>query len=61
MVNCIAVRPGRVLMQAGASPRTAETLDRLGIEIVPVEYEGVFQGGGGIHCSTSPLIRDPVA
>ena len=61
VVNCIAVRPGRVLMQAGASPRTADALDRLGIAIVPVEYEGVFQGGGGIHCSTSPLIRDPVA
>lgn len=60
LVNCLAVRPGRVLMQAGASPRTADTLDKLGIEIVPVEYDGVFQGGGGIHCSTSPLIRDPI-
>ncbi|MEQ8397425.1 arginine deiminase family protein [Thalassobaculum sp.] len=60
IVNCIAVKPGRVLMQAGAAPRTAETLDKLGIEIVPVEYERVYEGGGGIHCSTSPLIRDSI-
>jgi N-dimethylarginine dimethylaminohydrolase len=60
VVNCLAVKPGRVLMQAGASPRTADTLDKLGIEIVPIAYDKVFQGGGGIHCSTSPLIRDPI-
>jgi N-dimethylarginine dimethylaminohydrolase len=59
-VNCLAVAPGRVIMQPGLSPRTAETLDKLGIVIVPVEYEKVFLGGGGIHCSTSPLARDPV-
>lgn len=59
-LNCIAVRPGRVVMQAGLSPRTADRLDKLGIEVVPVEYERVYQGGGGIHCSTSPLIRDSI-
>ncbi|MCR9255317.1 MAG: arginine deiminase family protein [Alphaproteobacteria bacterium] len=61
VVNCLAVRPGRVLMQAGLSPRTAEILDKLGIEIVPIEYEKIMQGGGGIHCSTSPLVRDPIS
>ncbi|MCR9072513.1 MAG: arginine deiminase-related protein [Alphaproteobacteria bacterium] len=60
VVNCIAVKPGRVIMEAGASPHTADALDKLGIEIVPVKYDKVFQGGGGIHCSTSPLIRDSV-
>ncbi|MEO0818796.1 MAG: arginine deiminase-related protein [Pseudomonadota bacterium] len=59
-LNCLAVRPGRVIMQAGLSPRTADRLDRLGIEIVPVDYDLVYEGGGGIHCSTSPLIRDPL-
>ena len=48
------------VMQPGLSPRTAETLDKLGVTIVPVEYEKVFLGGGGIHCSASPLVRDPV-
>jgi len=59
-VNCLALRPGRVLMQAGLSPRTADTLDKLGIEIVPIDYDKLFLGGGGIHCSTAPLVREPV-
>lgn len=59
-LNCLAVRPGRVIMQPGLSPRTADRLDALGVEIVPVDYDLVFEGGGGIHCSTCPLIRDPL-
>ncbi len=60
VLNCLAVRPGRVIMQAGACQRTADQLDKMGIEIVPVPYAKVFEGGGGIHCSTSPLQRDPI-
>ena len=59
-VNCIAVKPGRLIMEAGLSPRTAETLDKLGIEIIDVKYDKIWLGGGGIHCSTSPLIRDSI-
>lgn len=60
VVNCLAVRPGRVIMQDGLSPRTAETLDKLGIEVLPIDYGKLMLGGGGIHCSTSPLLRDPI-
>ncbi len=60
VVNCLAVRPGRVVMQDGRSPRTAETMDKMGIEVLPIEYGKVMLGGGGIHCSTSPLVRDPI-
>jgi N-dimethylarginine dimethylaminohydrolase len=60
LVNCLAIRPGRVVMQDGLSPRTAETLDKMGIEILPIDYSKLMLGGGGIHCSTSPLIRDPI-
>jgi N-dimethylarginine dimethylaminohydrolase len=57
-VNCLAVRPGRVLMNEDVSPRTMDRLASLGIEVVPVPYDKVCLGGGGIHCSTSPLVRD---
>ncbi len=60
VVNCIAVRPGRVIMQTGLSPRTADELDKLGIEILSVDYSRVYLGGGGVHCSTAPLIRESV-
>ncbi len=59
-VNCLAVAPGRVLMAEGLSNYTADALDKLGVEIVLVPYDKVYSGGGGIHCSTAPLIRDPV-
>ncbi|MFM7609150.1 MAG: arginine deiminase family protein [Alphaproteobacteria bacterium] len=40
--------------------RTQEALDKAGISIRLIAYEKVSLGGGGIHCSTAPLIRDPV-
>ena len=58
-VNCLAVRPGRVIMSE-TSPRTLERLDRAGIEVIPIEFEAVYRNGGGIHCSTAPLVRDPL-
>jgi N-dimethylarginine dimethylaminohydrolase len=59
-INCLAVSPGRVLMADAVSPRTAEALDQAGISVRIVPYSAVYQGGGGIHCSTAPLIRDPI-
>ena len=58
-INCLAVRPGRILI----SEASGHTLDRLasaGIEVIPLEFDAVYRGGGGIHCSTAPLARDPV-
>lgn len=59
-INCLAVAPGRVLMADQVSPRTAEALDRVGISVRIVPYSAVYQGGGGIHCSTAPLVREPI-
>ena len=56
-VNCLAVSPGRVIMPAHTE-RSAEKLTKAGIDVIPVEYDEIPKGGGGIHCSTLPLIRD---
>jgi len=58
-VNCLAVRPGRVIMSSDAK-RSAERLERAGVEVVLVDYDELPKSGGGIHCSTLPLIRDDV-
>jgi N-dimethylarginine dimethylaminohydrolase len=58
-INCLAVRPGRVLMSE-ASGHTLERLAKAGIEVIPLEFDAVYRGGGGIHCSTAPLVRDPI-
>lgn len=56
-VNCLAVRPGRVIIAANC-PRTIERLECAGVQTIPIEYDEVAKNGGGIHCSTLPLVRD---
>jgi N-dimethylarginine dimethylaminohydrolase len=58
-VNCLAVSPGRVIMPASAE-RSAEKMVKAGVEVIPVEYDEITKGGGGIHCSTLPLVRDDI-
>jgi N-dimethylarginine dimethylaminohydrolase len=58
-VNCLAVRPGKVIMSSHAA-RTAERLRKTGTEVVLIDYDEFHKGGGGVHCSTLPLIRDEV-
>ena len=56
-LNCLAVRPGKVIVPA-PSPRTSERLTAVGIEVIEHVYNEIEKGGGSIHCSTLPLMRD---
>jgi N-dimethylarginine dimethylaminohydrolase len=58
-VNSLVLAPGRVLMCEGYD-RTADRLDRRGVEVVTIPYDEIQKNGGGIHCSTMELIRDDV-
>lgn len=58
VVNGLAVRPGRVVMPEGLSDETRAVLEREGVDILTLAYDAIHRNGGGIHCSTSPLIRD---
>jgi N-dimethylarginine dimethylaminohydrolase len=60
IVNGLAVRPGRVIMPQGLSEGTREALERNRIELVELPYDNMHPNGGGIHCSTCPLVRDSV-
>jgi N-dimethylarginine dimethylaminohydrolase len=60
VINCLAVRPGHVIVPEGISARTMEKFAKTGITTRVVPYDKVALGGGGIHCSTSPLVRDPL-
>jgi N-dimethylarginine dimethylaminohydrolase len=57
-LNALCLRPGRVLMAEG-SPRTVERLEAAGVEVVTVPYDEIHKNGGGVHCSTMELIREP--
>ncbi len=56
-VNCLAVRPGKVIIAEGC-PRTVERLNQAGVETVEIPYDEIHKNGGGIHCSTLPLVRE---
>lgn len=58
-VNCLQLKPGKIIMVKG-SDRTADRLDKAGIDVVQVDYDEVIKNGGGPHCSTCPLIRDRI-
>ena len=60
IVNCLAVRPGRVIMPRGISNRTMDALVKHNVEVIQIDYDKMSLNGGGIHCSTCPLIRDSV-
>ncbi|MDQ2897008.1 MAG: arginine deiminase family protein [Actinomycetota bacterium] len=57
-LNLLALAPRRVLMAQG-SPRTAERLIAAGVEVLTVPYDEIQPNGGGVHCSTMELIREP--
>ena len=57
-LNALCVRPGRVLMSADA-PRTAAILERAGVDVITVNYDEIHKNGGGVHCSTIELVREP--
>jgi N-dimethylarginine dimethylaminohydrolase len=58
--NSLALAPGKLLMPEGASNRTFDSLAKHGVSWTVVPYAAMHKNGGGIHCSTTPLRRDPV-
>ncbi len=60
IINSLAVAPGELIMPEGASNQTLDALAKHGVRWTVVPYGKMQLNGGGIHCSTTPLIRDPV-
>ena len=60
IVNSLAIAPGELLMPEGATNRTLDALARHGVKWTIIPFAAMQLNGGGIHCSTTPLIRDPV-
>ena len=60
IINSLAVAPGRLIMCEGASEHTLNRLHHAGVEVTVIPYDKMISGGGGLHCSTAPLVRDEV-
>ena len=60
IINGLAIAPRRVIMPRGLSEGTRVKLEERNVTILEIDYDRVQLNGGGIHCSTCPLIRDEV-
>ncbi|MCY4563016.1 MAG: arginine deiminase family protein [Gammaproteobacteria bacterium] len=60
IVNGLAIAPGKYLVSEGVSAPTRRALETHDVEIVTVPFDKVHLNGGGIRCSTCPLIREPL-
>lgn len=56
--NLIPLEPGRVVMHAGAK-RSIAAVRKAGVDVIPVPYTEYNKFGGGIHCATMQILRDP--
>ncbi len=55
--NLLATEPGKVIVTAG-NPKTREQIEKRGIEVFEMGFEGGRIAGRGPICSTLPLVRD---
>jgi N-dimethylarginine dimethylaminohydrolase len=60
IVNSLAIAPGRLIMAEGATNRTLDRLASAGVTWTTLPYAAMHKNGGGMHCSTTPLRRDPL-
>ncbi|MGI9387404.1 MAG: dimethylarginine dimethylaminohydrolase family protein [Methyloligellaceae bacterium] len=58
IINGLAVAPGELILPEGASNQTLDSLAAFGVSWTTIAYDAMHMNGGGIHCSTMPLIRD---
>ncbi|GIP49103.1 hypothetical protein J53TS2_26940 [Paenibacillus sp. J53TS2] len=58
-INGLALAPGKVLFSADGK-HTIDLLSSQGVQVIPVEITEIAKLGGGIHCCTLPLIREPL-
>ena len=55
--NLLPLRPGRVVLTEGNN-YTREQLEKRGVDVVEMKFEGGRLSGRGPVCSTLPLVRD---
>lgn len=58
-LNMVALRPGRVVMGNGCDS-VRKVLEGEGVEVIETDINEVLKGGGGLHCITGVVARDPI-
>ena len=58
-LNFVALEPGKILLPAGGD-KMRDVYERAGIECILVEVDELIKAGGGVHCMSGFLKRDPL-
>ncbi|MFP3285735.1 MAG: arginine deiminase family protein [Acidilobus sp.] len=58
-LNMVALRPRRVVMGTGCEV-VRKLLEGEGVDVIEVDIDEVLKGGGGVHCLTGVLSREPI-
>ncbi len=56
-MNVLVIDPKTVCVEK-TEIYQAEQLDKLGMEVVPVELRDAYAFGGGLHCCTADVYRE---
>ncbi len=56
--NVVALEPGKIVMLEGF-PETQKGLESAGVDCITVNMDNFILSGGGPHCASAPLIREP--
>jgi glycine amidinotransferase len=56
-MNSFSIDPKTICVEA-TETKYQEQLDKLGFDVVPVEFSEVFPFGGGLHCATIDVYRE---
>ena len=56
-MNVLDVDPKTVCVEK-SEVYQAEQLDKLGMEVLPIDLRDVYAFGGGLHCGTTDVYRE---
>ena len=56
-MNVLVLDPKTVCVEKSENYQ-AEQLDKLGMEVIPVELRDAYAFGGGLHCCTADVYRE---
>ena len=56
-MNVLVLDPKTVCVEK-SEVYQAEQLDKLGMEVLPIDLRDVYAFGGGLHCSTTDVYRE---
>lgn len=56
-MNCLVVDHKTVIVE-GSETRQMEQMDKLGMNVIPIDFRDAYPFGGGIHCATGDVLRE---